>query len=529
MHTPAPASVELRLHGYPTLVVDGRPVACKLKRALALLALLADAAQPVGRQSLSERLWPDAEGSTGRARLRRLVHELNALAGRGLVAGDVHALWLAPGCRSDLQTTAAAIAAGELAPLLAAGSEGVLEGFQLDEDVFDDWLAARRRQQREAVLRALERAADAALAGHDAALLQALGTRLLQLDDCAESGHAARLRACALEGDAAGLEGAYHAAAQRLREELGVRPSARLEASYVQAQGLLRQQVPMPAIDYVDAGHGEVAHACWGRGREAIVVLWGLIGNIDIAFEEPRARALLDRLAQRHRVVMLDRRGTGLSERVGVVADAQEGARDILATLDHLGIERAWLFGSSAGGTLALDFALRHPERTAGLLLFGTSACGAWAPDWPWALKPEHFDSWIACLTEPTLYECSLRRFAPSAADDPAVQAWYARLLRNAATRRGAVATLRAYQRMDLRRRVGEIDVPTLVMQCRDDRIVPFEAGRWLARAIPGARFVPLEGGDHFLWHGDAAAVAASVEGFVAAHANEARALALAA
>ncbi len=527
MHLPIPSSVELRLHGYPTLVVDGRPVACKLKRALALLALLADAGQPSGRQSLAERLWPDADGATARARLRRLVHELNTLACRTLVEGDAHALWLAPGCRSDLQATAAAIAAGDVQALLAAGSEGVLEGFQLDAEAFDDWLASRRRQQREALQRALERAVNAALAGHDAARLDALATRLLQLDDCAESGHAARLRSRALNGDASGVETAYHEAAQRLREELGVRPSARLEAAYAQAQSLLRQSVAVPVIDYADSGHGEVAHACWGRaGGEAIVVLWGLIGNLDVAFDEPRARALLDRLAQRHRVVMLDRRGTGLSERVGVVADAQEGARDIVATLDHLGIERAWLFGSSVGGTIALDFALRHPERTAGLLLFGTSACGAWAPDWPWALRRERFDDWIARLTDPALYDDSLRRFAPSAADDPAVQAWYARLLRNAATRRGAVASLRAYQAMDLRRRAGEIDVPTLVMQCRGDRIVPFDAGRWLARAIPGARLATLEGADHFMWHGDAHAVVENVEGFVAAHARAAQALA---
>ncbi len=527
MPAPIPSTIELRLHGYPTLVIDGRPVACKLKRALALLARLADAGQPLGRQSLAEQLWPDADGATARARLRRLAHELNTLAGSTLVEGDVHALWLTRACRSDLQATAEAIEAGDVEPLLAAGSEGVLEGFTLDAEAFDDWLAARRRQQRVALQRALERAAEAALAGDDAARLQRLGMRLLQLDDCAESGHAARLRACALVGDAAGVESAYHAAAQRLREELGVRPSARLEAAYAQAQSLLRQAVAVPAIDYADSGHGEVAHACWGRGGgEAIVVLWGLIGNINVAFDEPRACAFLDRLARRHRVVMLDRRGTGLSERVGVVADAAEGARDIVTTLDHLGIERAWLFGSSFGGTIALDFALRHPERTAGLLLFGTSACGAWSPDWPWALRHERFDDWISCLTDPTLYNCSLRRFAPSVADDPAVQAWYARLLRNAASRRGAVASLHAYQAMDLRQRVGEIDVPTLVMQCRGDRIVPFEAGRWLARAIPGAHFAPLEGADHFLWHGDADAVAEHVEGFVGSHAREARALA---
>lgn len=511
------AQIELQLHGYPTVVIDGRPVTLKLKRALALLSLLADGGRPLGRQWLAERLWPDADPGTGRARLRRLVHELHTTIGHALVGADGDALWLLPGCGSDLRTTRDACDHGRVDTLLRAGSEGLLEGFTFESEAFDEWLVARRRQHRTALQRALERAADAALADGDATRLHALATRLLQIDDCAEAGHAARWRACALEGDASGLETAYHAAAARLREELGVRPSARLESAYAQARSLLRDAGP--AIGYVDGGHGEVAYASWGRGREAIVVLWGLIGNLDAAFDEPRARALLDRLARRHRVVMLDRRGTGLSERVGVVADAKEGARDIVTVLDHLGIERAWLFGSSVGGTIALDFALRHPQRTAGLLLFGTSACGAWSPDWPWALRRENFDRWIASLTDPALHGDSLRRFAPSAADDPAVRAWYSRLLRNAASRRGAVASLSAYQSMDLRRDVARIGAPTLVMQRRGDRIVPFEAGRWLARAMPQARFVAQDGTDHFLWHGDAAFFVEHMERFIGGNA----------
>lgn len=511
-------TLDLQLQGYPTLRAGGRPLALGRRHALALVARLAEAGAPVGRGTLAAWLWPDAEPALGRGRLRRLVHELHASLGRAtaLLAGDADALWLLPGVRSDLQATRAAMREGDLAALLAPGRETLLEGFALGVDTVDAWIDDRRRAHHAAWLQALQRAAEAPLPA-DAALAQALGDRLVALEPCSEAGHAARIAAAAMRGDRAGVDGAYVDAAARLREELGLRPPARLEAAYTEALARLRREAGAWPIRHLPTAQGDIACSVHGDGPQTLLVLWGLVSNLEVALDQPQARAMLDRLAQRHRVVLLDRRGTGLSERVDVTPDADAAALDLRATLDHLGVERAWLFGASVGGTLALDFALRHPERTAGLLLHGTSACGAWAPDWPWALRREALEDWAAILSDPGRLDEGLRRFAPSRADDPAVQAWYARLLRNAATRRGALAGLRAYHAMDLRPRLPALRVPTLVMQRRGDRIVPPEAGRWLARAIPGARFEPLEGDDHFHWFGDAEAVTAAVERFVAA------------
>lgn len=508
-------SIHLALHAYPTIRLDQRPAAVKVKRALALLARLAEAGAPLGRQVLAECLWPDADVATGRGRLRRLVHELHTTLGQAVVQGDGDALWLDPDCDSDLRRTRDAIRAGTLPALVAAGSEGLLEGFGIESEGFAGWLDAVRRQHRAALQRALEQAGERALAAGDAATAEGVGERLLQLDPCVESGHAARMTARALRGDQAGLETAYHDAAARLREELGVRPSARLERAYAEARALLALPRPDWPIQVLATAHGDLAYASRGRGPETVVVLWGLISNLEVALDEPRARAMLDRLARRYRVVMLDRRGTGLSERLDVNPDADAAAQDLRAVLDHLGVARTWLFGASVGGTLALDFALRHPERTAGLLLYGTSACGAWSPDWPWALRAEQVHAWVDRLTDPARYGDSLRLFAPTMADDPAVQAWYARLLRNAASRRGAMAGLRAYHAMDLRPRLAALQRPTLVLQRRGDRVVPQEAGRWLARAIPGARFEALDGDDHFHWFGDAEQVTTAIEAFV--------------
>jgi len=478
--------------------------------------------------------------------------------------------------------TLRALAAEPLArlvePLLAPHAAGWLEGFSLGTEAFDDWVDQVRRGHAAALTRGLECAATMALGllatgqgmerrverldgrrddGHvevhndratDAAsdLADRIADALLRLDPCHEAGHGTRMAARAARGDAAGVETAYFECARLLREELGVRPSAALEAAHARATAAARPAAARPLAIAAPAGPsqpeirlartplGHVAYADWGtRGhdgeRPTLVVQWGIMSNLEVALDEPRARMLLDRLAQRYRIVMLDRRGSGLAERVGVSPDAAAGVEDIVATLDDLGVGRAWLFGSSVGGTLALEFALRQRQRTAGLLLYGTSPVGRWREDWPWALPASRLDDWVAGFTDPARYDESLRRMAPSVADDPEVRRWYARLLRNSSTPHGAAVLLRAYQAMDLRPRLRLVDVPTLVMQRRGDRIVPLAAGERLAQAIPGARFQLLEGDDHFLWHGETATLLKALQRFVDRHTDTATAQQLAA
>lgn len=515
MKPDAQVSLLLTLHGYPGARRNGQVLPLALKRGLALLAYLALEARPVGRDTLAAVLWPDAPGGIGRARLRRVAHEVNTALGCAAIEGDVDCLRLAAGVDSDLVRTRAAMNAGDVGPLAEPMATALLAGFTLDSDAFDDWLAARRREWHEAVQRALERAAERSAAAGDTAALEQAAAALLRAEPCSERGHIARLQACALAGDGAALEAAYFELAQRWREELGIRPSARIEAVYAEGRARVTA-ADLPPIGYAPTARGDVAHVCWGDAGPAIVVMWGLMTNLEVGLDEPRVRALIERLARRHRVVMIDRRGMGLSERVGVAADAASANEDVCAVLDHLGIDRAWLFGSSVGGTMALDVALRRPDRVAGLLLYGTSASGRWTPATPWALHERALDAWLERLADPAHYGEGLRRFAPSAADDPQVQAWYARLLRNAASKLGVRELLRAFHATDLSARLGAVRVPTLVLQRRDDRVVPLAAGEQLARGIPGAELEALDGADHFLWHGDSGAVVRAVERFVA-------------
>jgi pimeloyl-ACP methyl ester carboxylesterase/DNA-binding SARP family transcriptional activator len=525
--TSSPGSdVVLRLHGYPQVVLGGRSAPLKLKRGLALLAYLSEQRGRVGRDALAALLWPDARPGLGRGRLRRALHETHAVLGRALIDGDADALWLAPGVTSDLHATRAAAEALDLATLAASHAVQVLAGFTLGSDAFDDWAEQRRREQAALIGRALERGLAQALAQapeHEPASLALAeqGARaLLRLEPCAEVAHATLIEAAARRGDEAALEAAYFEAARVWREELGLKPSARLEAAYAHAGALLREASQPVDIAFAPTSQGQVAHAVWGQGQgkdlPTIVALWGLMTNLEVGLDEPRVRAMLERLSRRHRVVMVDRRGMGLSERIGIAPTAASAQEDVLAVLDHLGERRAWLFGSSVGGTMALDIALRRPDRVAGLLLFGTSSSGRWSPETPWAPHARALEDWLARLSDPAHYDEGLRRFAPSVADDARVRAWYARLLRNAASRAGVAELLRGFHALDLRARLPRVAVPTLVMQRTGDRVVPLAAGEQLAAAIPGARLERLAGDDHFLWHGDAGAVVRAIEGFVA-------------
>jgi DNA-binding SARP family transcriptional activator len=245
----ASPDLRLALHGYPRAWVHGRAAPLGRKHGLALAATLSLRAQPVGRDVLAALLWPDAPAGVGRGRLRRRVHELNSALAQRLVEGDADALWLAPGWRSDVQATCAAIAAPDLrvlSTLCEPAAAGLLEGFSLDaSDAFDDWLDAERRALRAALAHALERALAAAIDARDADAAEHAAQALLRLDAGAEAGHIARLQARALRGDAAGVEAAYFDGAARWREDYGSRPSARVEAAYAVARAAMRRHAPI--------------------------------------------------------------------------------------------------------------------------------------------------------------------------------------------------------------------------------------------------------------------------------------------
>lgn len=529
MRSVSPTPVfELHLHAYPAVLGDGVALPLKLKRALALIAYLADAGRKVSRLQAASLLWPQADEALGRGRLRRLLHEANAALGTELLLADGDTVWLAA-AQADVQavrTSARALldalppqaARADVERVLAPGAHLLLDGFEIDSDAFTEWLAAHRAEHERLLMRALQRVAEHLAPGLDSARAIEAARRLIALDACSESGYAALITALGQQGDMAAMEAAYFRCAEVLRAELGVRPSALVEEAYAcatQQRAPRRVSLALPRIRFAQTRDGAVAYGLQGEGPQTLVMVPGLLSHLEVAFDEPRISRCLGWLAERYRVVVIDRRGTGLSERVGVQPTADAAIEDISAVLDHLGLEKAWIFGASVGGTIAVEFAAVAPQRVQGLLLYGAGARGSYAPDYPWAMKPEAMAQWLTLLRDGWGEATSVAAFAPSAANDAEVHAWWARMLRTAASQNGIEQILRAFHAMDVRHRLAAVQAPTLVMQRQGDRIVREGAGRHLAAGIPGAQFLLLPGDDHWWWHGDADAVLRATQRFV--------------
>nr|WP_284617706.1 alpha/beta hydrolase [Rubrivivax pictus] len=531
------AELVLACTGYPVLTRRGQPLPLNLKRGLALLVHLSELQRKAARPLLAALLWPDAPEDTGRGRLRRLCHEVNAALGIELLTGDADALWLVDdgaGLATDVQAVRRAAmqlltGTGATESLLAIerlcrpDAASILHGFDCGSDAFESWLAQRRSEQQRLVTRALARGGEQLLAIGQPALAAEVAAALVRLDPLCDTGHALRLAAQGRLGDAAAVEAAYFACAELLREELGIRPSAGIEAAYAEARARLSRPPEddepaaraLPPIRFADADGDAVAYLELGSPAApggTMVVLFGLWSHLEVAWEQPVIRATLDRLARRFHVVLIDRRGVGLSDRPAL--DAAAGALDIEAVRHALGVPRLWLFANSVGGALAIEYAVNHPERVRGLMLYATGARGTWAPDYPWAITPAQLDAWVQRVQSSWGAAVSLEQFAPSVAQDPAARDWWARLLRQSATRQGAASVLRTLAAIDVRPQLPRLRVPTLVVQREGDRIVRAAAGRHLADHIAGAKFILLPGADNLMWFGDTEAVIHEVEGF---------------
>jgi pimeloyl-ACP methyl ester carboxylesterase len=225
----------------------------------------------------------------------------------------------------------------------------------------------------------------------------------------------------------------------------------------------------------------------------------------------------LDRLARFSRLILFDKRGTGLSDRVprSELPSLEERMDDVIAVLDAVGSERAAVMGHSEGGNLAVLYAATHPERVVALVTTGIFAYRKWAPDYPWAETAEERERYIEGLEDNWGADGDIRRIAPSAAADPVFTKRLATYFRQSASPGDAAALLRMNTEIDIRAVLPTVSVPTLVIHRTGDLDSKVEEGRWIATQIPGAKLVELPGEDHLPWVGDQDSVLDEVERFL--------------
>jgi pimeloyl-ACP methyl ester carboxylesterase/DNA-binding winged helix-turn-helix (wHTH) protein len=274
--------------------------------------------------------------------------------------------------------------------------------------------------------------------------------------------------------------------------------------------------VPGP-VQYARSGDVNIAYQVCGGGPVDLVFVMGWVSHLEYFWKEPSFARFLSRLASFSRLILFDKRGTGLSDPVTHLPTLEQRMDDVRAVLDAVGSRHAVLLGVSEGGPMCSLFAATHPSQTDAVIMIGTYARRLRAPDYPWAPTRAQREAFFKEIVDHWGGPVGLAERAPSVANDPAFREWWASFLRMGASPAAAIALTRMNAEIDVRHILPTIRVPTLVLHRTGDRCLLVEEGRYVASLIPTARFVELPGDDHLPFVGDQDALLDEIERFLAA------------
>jgi pimeloyl-ACP methyl ester carboxylesterase len=270
----------------------------------------------------------------------------------------------------------------------------------------------------------------------------------------------------------------------------------------------------MPETRYARSGDNYVAYQIMGEGPFDLVHVPGFISHLDLQMEAPLSSNFFRRLSSFCRLIRFDKRGTGLSDRTGPIPTIEDRMDDVRAVMDAAGSERAALCGFSEGGPMSIVFAATYPQRTSALILYGTYARRAWAPDNAWGTTDEQQAARLKSIEKRWGSGSSLEAYAPSLAGDQELRRFLGRLERSSASPGAAQTLLRMNHAIDVRQVLPTIGVPTLVLHRTGD-VINVEHGRYMARHIRGANYVEFPGMDHLPWVGDSNSILGEIETFL--------------
>jgi class 3 adenylate cyclase/pimeloyl-ACP methyl ester carboxylesterase len=257
-------------------------------------------------------------------------------------------------------------------------------------------------------------------------------------------------------------------------------------------------------VAFARSGDVHIAYRVVGDGPIDLVYVVGAATHLDVYWELPAFRRYCEGLAGFTRLILFDKRGMGMSDRVPGATPLEVRMDDIRAVMDAVGSDSAAVMGESEGGPLAFLFAAAHPERTRSLILQGAEVRERNDAEWAWGDgTDEEKEAYLAAIPDRWGKGGGIRYIAPSMVDDPgfpAIEAWWGKLQRNAATPAAWEAFARAAFEIDVRAVVPTIHVPALIVHAVGDEVCPVENGRWLARNLPGAKYVEMPGADHVPW-----------------------------
>ncbi len=271
-----------------------------------------------------------------------------------------------------------------------------------------------------------------------------------------------------------------------------------------------------PTTEYTKSGRINIAYQVFGSGPIDLVYIPGWISNIDLMWACPELVHFFEELGKIARVILFDKRGTGLSDRVVELSTLEERMDDIRAVMDAVGSEKAVLFGHSEGGSVSALFAATYPNRTLSLIAFGIFAKRRYSEKYPWAPTDEERQK-VYDMIENSWGsgDMQLESLAPSKANDAIFMEWLANYFRSGASPTAALVLTKMNTQVDIIDILGSIKVPTLIMQRTNDIDVKIEEGRFIASRIEGAKFVEFPGDDHLFWAGNTQEILDEMKSFI--------------
>jgi pimeloyl-ACP methyl ester carboxylesterase/DNA-binding winged helix-turn-helix (wHTH) protein len=278
-----------------------------------------------------------------------------------------------------------------------------------------------------------------------------------------------------------------------------------------------REPLGIPKIHYARSGEVNIAYQVVGDAPLDLVFVMGWISHLEYFWSEPSFARFLRRLAAFSRVILFDKRGTGLSDRVPLdqLPTLEQRMDDVRAVMEAAGSERAVLCGVSEGGPMCSLFAATYPEKTMAMVMIGSYARRLRTEGYPWGPTQAEHEEFLEEIRQHWGGPVGLEKRGPSVANDPAFRDWWAAYLRRGASPSAALALTKMNAEIDIRHILPTVRVPTLVVHRTGDPCLKVEEGRYLAENIPGAKFIELPGIDHLPFVGDQDAIIDAIEEFL--------------
>ncbi|UCF62451.1 MAG: alpha/beta hydrolase [Anaerolineaceae bacterium] len=531
--------LEFYLFGQPRLERGGKAIDISLRKALALLAYLVVTKGEYSRDYLATLLWPESDPSNARASLRRTLYRINKSASEELLTTSADSIVLNPSREISVDVEAFRRITDEWSETLRSSAENepkrnralenaaalytddFLAGFSISDcHQFEEWRFFEAENLRASLVRILEQLIDTYQKQTDYDRAIQHGRRLLSLDSLSEDAHRILMRLYAISDQHSAALRQYTECERILEQELGVLPQPETTRLYETIRqhrqiDITPSITTQPQVKYIPSGDIHIAYQVVGEGPIDIIFIGGFISHLHQFWEEPNLAAFIHDLASFSRFIVFDKRGEGLSDRVGYPPTLEDTMDDILAVMRAVESKHAVLFSMLEGGPTSIVFTATYPELVSGLILYATFAKGSRTEDYPWVITWEQYDTWLERITENWGEALNLEYYAPSRAEDPRLREWWAKTIRLSSSPGGIKAVLQVMREIDVRDILPVIRAPTLVLHRKGDMAIRVEAGRHLARHIPGAKFVELEGDDHWFFVGDTQSILVEIQNFV--------------